>query len=154
MAFGLLNLLDADLNYPVFNTMCSCLDILSIVRLSRTCKSLSTLQARIWDSSRLNRLIGRFMVDPERFREELRKSNTVISGSLAVQFFDRVVWTESDMDLFVAEGKNAKMLRRYLREEEGYSQDRSNGASDRTYVRFFGKVSEIELNGVDCVMDC
>lgn len=46
--------------------------------------------------------------------------NAVISGSFAVQYFDRQTWKESDLDIFIAKGQSAWDLERYLCEVENY----------------------------------
>ena len=50
------------------------------------------------------------------------KYDALISGSFAIQFFDHVSWTESDLDVFVedGDGENAKAMGRYLMEQEKY----------------------------------
>ncbi|MCJ1267056.1 hypothetical protein MMC22_006941 [Lobaria immixta] len=47
--------------------------------------------------------------------------NALVSGSVAVQFFERVLWKESDLDIFIEEGKDAKAFGKYLTEREGYN---------------------------------
>ena len=55
--------------------------------------------------------------------------NAIISGSFAVQFFERVTWPSSDLDLYVKEGEEATALRAYLLQSEGYTLQ-SHGRSD------------------------
>jgi hypothetical protein len=50
----------------------------------------------------------------------LGEHDALISGSFAIQFFDGVVWHESDLDIFVEQGEGASELRRYLLKNEGY----------------------------------
>lgn len=83
------------------------------------------------------------MDDPQCFREEMRKHGAVISGGLALQFFDRAVWQESDMDVFVREGRGSRALGQYLVYKEGYSMSRETSEEAfRRYLRSVGKVGE------------
>ena len=58
------------------------------------------------------------------------KSDALISGSFAVQYFERVLWEESDMDVFVQRGKSAMELGRYLCTVEGYESVRVREADE------------------------
>ena len=40
--------------------------------------------------------------------------DALISGSFAVQFFEGVTWTESDLDIFVEYGSDAKEMEAYI----------------------------------------
>jgi len=118
---SLLDLFDLERYYPVFKNLCSCLGIGEIVALTRTCKKLSSLYQillkRHWD---VDTGLRRFVDDPLRFRSQLRKQNAVISGSFALQFFERVVWEDSDLDIYAQAGLPTTYLAQYLRETEGY----------------------------------
>ncbi len=48
------------------------------------------------------------------------KRGALISGSQAVQFFERVTWKLLDMDNFVLEGEGAARLGRHMSIVEGY----------------------------------
>ncbi len=47
--------------------------------------------------------------------------DAVISGSFALQFFERVFWKDSDMNVFIKKGAGADTFCPYLAEEEGYA---------------------------------
>lgn len=49
------------------------------------------------------------------------KHDALISGSFAIQFFERVMWKESDLDIFIGQGPGAEALEDYLCKQEGYS---------------------------------
>ncbi|KIJ33308.1 hypothetical protein M422DRAFT_183470 [Sphaerobolus stellatus SS14] len=49
----------------------------------------------------VNRILRRFFSDPIAFRSLQARTGTLISGSVAVQFFARTIWTDSDLDLYV-----------------------------------------------------
>lgn len=54
------------------------------------------------------------------------KSNAIVSGSVALQFFERVVWKDSDLDIYICEGRQADAFEKYLTEEEGYKMISAN----------------------------
>lgn len=60
------------------------------------------------------------MRDPQSFRSQMGRHNALVSGSVALQFFERVVWKESDIDIFIEQGENAEAFGNYLIEQEGY----------------------------------
>lgn len=51
----------------------------------------------------VDKLLSRYFTPPEinRFRELQCQTGTLISGSTALQFFDRAIYPESDLDLYV-----------------------------------------------------
>jgi hypothetical protein len=51
---------------------------------------------------------------------QMGKYDALISGSFAIQFFDHVSWTESDLDIYVEGEESAKAMGRYLVEQEKY----------------------------------
>lgn len=53
----------------------------------------------------------------ESFRALMARCQMVISGSVALQFFSRIVWPESDMDLYVDE-RFASIVATWFNEEE------------------------------------
>ena len=108
--------------YPVFDRLCTNLSIRDIISLTRTCKPLSHLYRTLirlqhWN---VDRDLLRFVEDPRRFRSQLGKCNALISGSFALQFFERVAWEGSDLDLFVEAGEDAQVLANHLVQVERY----------------------------------
>jgi hypothetical protein len=71
----------------------------------------------------------------------MRDHRAVISGSFALQFFERTCWKESDLDLFVQKPSEAKALEEHLVRTEGY---RRREASDDATQYHFGTVSDSE----------
>jgi len=134
MSINLVDLLDRDRFFPVYEGLCSSLDVVSIVQLRKVCKRLRSFGKELWD---VDRLIGRFMGDSKGFREEMRKHDAVVSGGLALQFFARATWKESDMDVFVRKGPGVDAFHKYLTETEGY---KFSGIS-RRYLHLYVKVS-------------
>lgn len=106
----------------MFKNICPYLGIGEIVALTRTCKKLSNLYQillkRQWD---VDAGLRRFVDDPLQLRSQLRKHSAIISGSFALQFFERVVWEDSDLDIYARADLAAIGLAEYLCEAEGYS---------------------------------
>lgn len=76
----------------------------------------------------INKKSKRFVTKPPAFRSELGRYDALISGSFALQFFDGVVWDESDLDIFVEDGDYAPLaIGEYLIEREGYKYISSVG---------------------------
>ena len=48
------------------------------------------------------------------------KLDAVISGSFAIQFFDRVEFPDSDLDIFIGDGEKADLLGQHLINTEKY----------------------------------
>ena len=82
-------------------------------RLIYTC----SIQAQ-WN---IDKYLHRFVSDPKKFRSQLGAYDALVSGSLALQFFERVVWPDSDLDVFI-NVKNVEAFSRYLVTEEGYTE--------------------------------
>lgn len=127
-----LDIFHLESRYPIFDRICSFLAIDSIIALTRTCRALSGLyQSLIPLQWNVDRHLSRFVRDPQLFRSQMAIRNALVSGSLAVQFFERVVWKESDLDIFIQEGKDAKAFGKYLTEKEGY---KFSGTSSGAYM--------------------
>ncbi|MCJ1469260.1 hypothetical protein MMC07_007893 [Pseudocyphellaria aurata] len=136
--------------YPIFDRICSFLPIDSIVALTRTCRGLSELYRYLiplqWN---VDRLLSRFVSDPDRFRSQMGRHNALVSGSVALQFFERVLWKEADLDIYVEQGESAEAFAKYLTESEGYKLNSRKGGeygqTDFRETRDYTKWSE--MNG-------
>lgn len=121
MVLDLVDLLEGSQYYPVYDILCRMLESVSIIRLSKTCRRLATLYRdaipREWS---VDRLLLRFVKEPRALRSEMQKHKAVISGSLALQFFERVTWEGTDLDLFVHGQTGVSALARHLVDREGY----------------------------------
>ncbi|EIW56989.1 uncharacterized protein TRAVEDRAFT_81046, partial [Trametes versicolor FP-101664 SS1] len=72
------------------------------LRLYRTCRLARDVVATfIKVAFDVNATLKRFVPDPLAFRSLQARTGTLISGSIALQFFDRAVYPESDLDLYV-----------------------------------------------------
>jgi hypothetical protein len=94
--------LDVFSRHTIYDVVFSQADTSTILYLQRTCR-----QARLAATDYLarafniNRHLSRFFSDPKAFRSLQARTATVISGSGALQFFQRDVYPESDLDLYV-----------------------------------------------------
>ncbi len=116
--------------YPIRDQICSSLSIDAIIALSRTCKALSqTYQDLLPTQFNIDVKLSRFVTDPRRFRLQMRDDEALISGSFAVQYFDRTTYADSDLDVFVEHGDHVKGLDDYLTSAEGYQVITIRGGS-------------------------
>lgn len=107
--------------YPIRDRIYFYLSILSIIALSRTCRRLSrTYQDLLLTQWNIDLKLSRFVRHPGRLRLHLRESEAIISGSFAVQFFDRTTYHDSDLDIFVQAGDRVHAIAEYLQLVEGY----------------------------------
>ena len=75
----------------------------TIIRVSRTCRfarrAAVDYNSRAYNVDKRLRL---FFQNPTEFRSLLARTSSIVSGSFALQFFDRAFYTESDFDLYVS----------------------------------------------------
>ncbi|RYP32147.1 hypothetical protein DL767_005383 [Monosporascus sp. MG133] len=64
----------------------------------------------------------------------LGRSNALISGSFALQFFERVVWPDSDLDIMIQEGVGLEEMKGFLIDKERYRLDSETGTTCQTYL--------------------
>lgn len=70
--------------------------------LGKTCRAVyAAVQKYIAHAYRIERILSRFFDDPLEFRQLQAQTFTLISGSSALQFFDRSFYPSSDLDLWV-----------------------------------------------------
>ena len=73
----------------------------SLVLLLRTNRSINaSVTAYIEKTYNIYRILRRYFADPLSFRYLQAYTGTVISGSTALQFFDRSFYPESDLDIY------------------------------------------------------
>jgi hypothetical protein len=117
--------------YPVLDRICFYLPIGTIVALSRSCKRLSHLYRDLLRTQwNIDMKLSRFVGDSRKFRLQLREIEAVISGSFAVQFFDRTTYQDSDLDIYVKHGDHVKALADRLTAVEGYQLSRTRPGDD------------------------
>ncbi|OTB03767.1 hypothetical protein M426DRAFT_12269 [Hypoxylon sp. CI-4A] len=104
--------------YPIRSRLNRFLSTRDILRLSETSWSMRRdLMQNEWN---INNKLRPFLNQPLQFRSKLGQCDALISGSFAMQFFDRVVWRESDLDIMVADGEQDG-LAEFLTAIEGYT---------------------------------
>lgn len=124
---GFLDIFHLELRYPIFDGICSHLPIDSIIALTRTCRGLSRLyQSLIPQQWNVDRHLSRFVRDSQFFRSQMGRYNALISGSVALQLFERALWKESDLDILIEKGENARAFGSYLAEKEGYRLEKTS----------------------------
>jgi hypothetical protein len=108
--------------YPIFDTICAHLEPSDIISLRLTTKQLSPLFETLFRTQwNINRQLTRFIKDPISFRSQLAEHDALISGSFALQFFDRRIWRDSDLDVYVGGQKSPDAVGYYLVKHEGYT---------------------------------
>ena len=117
----LLDVLNLNSHYPICDRICSLLHIGDLVNLSRTCRMLSSVYRALLPTHwNIDRCLERFVQRPKEFRSQLGMYDALISGSFAIQFFQRVLWRESDLDIFITGDREAAALENHLVNNEGY----------------------------------
>ena len=137
-AHPLLQILNPNTHYEAFELIRHHLTTQSVIALTRVCRQLSGLYRYLLPKEwSIDRHLSRYVKDPNRLRSEMAQSNALISGHVATQFFERVVWQNSVLEIFVqnssSEGSN---LISYL-EDEGYTKvsSRATGFNGVSHVR-------------------
>lgn len=114
-------------NYPIFERIFTYLGPGGIMALRATTKQLvhtiDMLSKVQWN---INRSLKRFVNDPVRFRSLMARHEALISGSFALQFFGRIVWKDSDLDIYheapgLGKENGTKALAQHLMKNEGYT---------------------------------
>jgi len=128
----LFTLLDPDAIYPLFTAFCDLLPIADIIALTRTCKTLAGLYRSLlplrWN---IDRMLLRFFLNPRGFRQQMGKTDALVSGSPVLQYFVRTSWNKSSLDVFVQAGEKADALATYLTGNECYSLQESESKLTR-----------------------
>ena len=92
----------------------------SLVSLRRTCTTFKTaVDMYITQRFNVDRILTRYFTDPKSFRYLQACTGTLISGSSALQFFDRSFYPHSDLDLYVSKVWGPRVG--HFLSQEGYS---------------------------------
>ncbi|EIN14245.1 hypothetical protein PUNSTDRAFT_56791 [Punctularia strigosozonata HHB-11173 SS5] len=106
--------------HTLYDAILSQTDAPAIVLLQRTCRLVrSAVRDYAARAFNIDRHLSRFFDDTRAFRALQAQTATVISGSVALQFFLRTVYPESDLDLYVHPSK-AKVIGEWLLSAQGY----------------------------------
>jgi hypothetical protein len=106
----------------VFDLICRSLEPSSITALQQTCRTIyGLLQDVIQRQWSINYHLQQYVVNPIALRSQIALCNALISGSVALQFFNRSVWEDSTLDIFVYKGgHNMDRISQHLIIQEGY----------------------------------
>ncbi|GJE97278.1 hypothetical protein PsYK624_134940 [Phanerochaete sordida] len=92
-----------------------------LLRLARVCRgSHAAVRSHIARCFNINTHIAHFFTAPLAFRSLQARTGALISGSNALQFFDRVHYPEADLDIYCAYEARAE-VGWWLIEREGYT---------------------------------
>jgi hypothetical protein len=115
-------------NVELIEQILPCTSPATFICFSKTCRTARALvnewTRRVFD---INKHLVRFFSDPRAFRALQASTGTLISGSNALQFLDRTVYEDSDLDLYLSVGVEL-VVGQYL-QGEGYAFAPSNSQS-------------------------
>jgi hypothetical protein len=115
---------DIFLCYPIFDNICAHLDPVDILFFRLTTKKLSPSFESLFKTQwNINRQLTGFVKDPVSLRSLLAEHDALISGSFALQFFEREIWDDCGLDIFVetlSPSRTSDPLGEYLMGREGY----------------------------------
>ncbi|THH31081.1 hypothetical protein EUX98_g3103 [Antrodiella citrinella] len=87
------------------------LDPVEFLRLARTCHLVHAIvDSFVKRTFNINRSLSRYFTDPVAFRSLQAHTGTLMSGSFALQFFDRSFYPESDLDLYVPQDFDRELM--------------------------------------------
>ncbi|KAI1322604.1 hypothetical protein F5Y16DRAFT_386197 [Xylariaceae sp. FL0255] len=110
----LLDLIQSEQFGPANHALTSMLDTKDKLSVMQTSSAYRQgMKNTVWN---INKRLLRFFENPLTFRSQLGKCDALISGSFALQFFEGVLWKESDLDIFVESGNNTEAMEKYLLE--------------------------------------
>lgn len=107
---------------PILDALGKHLPIGDIVSLSRTCRGLSgiyhEMMPRQWD---VDSLLTRFVARPRDLRQQIGLAEALITGSFALEFFERPCWEAGNLDVVVKDELGVDRLCEYLTTFEDYA---------------------------------
>jgi hypothetical protein len=97
------------------------LDVIDVLNFASTCRTARVaFNLFMKRAYKVEIVLRRFLRNPSAFRRLQRETGTLISGSVALQFLERTVYPESDLDLYT-HPVHTLDVGRWLIVEEGYS---------------------------------
>lgn len=108
-------------NHPIYDNILYRIPAASLLRLGR-CSRLTrrATKEHLRMAMGIMHHLSRFFDNTLEFRSMQARTATLISGSTALQFFDRTHYPESDLDLY-AHPLHVKEVGRWLLDSEGYT---------------------------------
>ncbi|KAF4630958.1 hypothetical protein G7Y89_g7175 [Cudoniella acicularis] len=133
-------------NRVIFDNICRHMDPQGILSLRQTTKQLSGLFDSLFKTQwNVNRSLKRFVDNPVGLRSMLARHNALISGSFALQFFERVVWDDSDLDIYVHDDDaSINAMGQYLIQAENYKFDSTFDWRSPDYQQHLKEVREVK----------
>lgn len=138
-------LIERDRYAPMTDRIMGHLGVVDILALTGTSKSLSNLYndslPRYWD---IDQRLSRFVSDPTKFRRILGRNHGLIVGSFPLQFFSRLHWDDSSLDILVQEGEAAKAMKKHIRSQGYLEPDTINYDMGHTEI-------DIKVSNMTCM---
>ena len=107
--------------HPIYDEIFSCLTPLALVRMASSSRAIrSATEDFARRAYNINKKLKRYFNDPQSFRSLMARTDMVISGSFALQFFDRSFYPESDLDLYAYPNEKLHEIGSHLL-KEGYT---------------------------------
>lgn len=89
-------------NDLLLDLIISCCSPATLLCFSQTCRTIHLLvKSYTRRTFKIDHLLSRFFSSPLEFRRLQARTATLISGSTALQFFDRTFYPESDLDIYI-----------------------------------------------------
>jgi len=105
---------------PVYDLVFALLSPRTLARVALACRAayvaVAAFKSRAFN---INHHFSRYFADPLAFRSLQAKTNTLVSGSDALQFLDRTFYPSADLDLYTHPGHSLEVAH-FLVESEGY----------------------------------
>lgn len=111
--------------HPLRDMLLKLLPTKDLLSLTSTSKVFYTAKGDVFD---INAKLRQFNLDPVAFRTALGRSNALISGAFALDFFSRRKIPEPEDDyltIYAREGADLSMLEDFLIGEQGFNGERS-----------------------------
>lgn len=106
--------------HPIYDNIFCHLTPLSLTRMASVDRAIRAVtQDFSTRAYNINRRLSRFFTRPLSFRSLMARTRMVISGSFALQFFDRTYYPDSDLDLYLHPNRDMIDVGLFL-EKDGY----------------------------------
>lgn len=126
----------------IYDNVFSMISPRTSIMLSRTCTIASDSRASFNRRAfSINRELGRYFGNPLQFRNLQAQTGTLISGSFALQFFERTVYEDSDLDLYLHPG-HLYQVGSWLIDNEGYIYVKEESPGSQLLLQSFDEFHE------------
>ena len=113
--------------HPVYDSIFSSLTPASFARMSQVCRDIREVALDFATRAyNINRRLSYYFSDPLGFRSLMARNHLLISGSFALQFFDRTFYPTSDLDIYISTELWVPDVASWLK-HEGYMYRPSHG---------------------------